>query len=186
MKDAGYAHMGVGGESGPDKARLASMAAISSPLLETTIAGATGVLVNITVSPDTQLEDVEIASSMITEEAHPDANIIWGTNFDPDLSDEIRVTIIATGFDNHGFGNARPETKRSNPMDEMYTSLDNVVSTPVQPTPVVETAQPTITEAPVVQQATPVENVPAPAPKSAETILDDDFNDIIGILRRGK
>ena len=99
MKNAGYAHMGVGSAKGADKAQLAAMAAISSPLLETSIAGATGVLVSITASEDIQLEEVDIASNMIHEEAHPDANIIWGATFDPTLTDEMRVTIVATGFD---------------------------------------------------------------------------------------
>ena len=99
MKDAGFAHMGVGSAKGPEKAQLAAMSAISSPLLETTIAGATGILVSITASPDVSLEDVDIASTMIQEEAHPDANIIWGAAFDPELEDEMRVTIIATGFE---------------------------------------------------------------------------------------
>ena len=99
MKNAGYAHMGVGSAKGADKAQLAAMAAISSPLLETSIAGATGVLVSITASDDIQLEEVDIASNLIHEEAHPDANIIWGATFDPTLKDEMRVTIVATGFD---------------------------------------------------------------------------------------
>jgi cell division protein FtsZ len=99
MKNAGFAHMGVGTAKGADKAQLAAMAAIKSPLLETSIAGARGVLVNITTSLDIQLEEVDMASQMIHEEAHPDANIIWGTTFDPDMMDEMRVTIIATGFD---------------------------------------------------------------------------------------
>ena len=99
MKNAGYAHMGVGAAKGQDKAQLAAMAAISSPLLETSIAGATGVLVSITSSENIELEEINIASNMIYEEAHPDANIIWGARFDPNLEDEMRVTIIATGFD---------------------------------------------------------------------------------------
>ena len=90
--------MGVGRAKGTDKAQIAAMAAISSPLLETSIAGATGVLVSITASEDIQLEEVETASRMICEEAHPDANIIWGASFAPELTDEMRVTIIATGF----------------------------------------------------------------------------------------
>ena len=98
MKNAGYAHMGVGAAKGADKAQLASMAAISSPLLETSIAGATGVLVCITASEDIQLDEVNLASQMIYEEAHPDATIIWGATLDPTLEDEMRVTIIATGF----------------------------------------------------------------------------------------
>ncbi len=98
MKSAGFAHMGVGSAKGADKAQLASMAAISSPLLETSIAGATGVLVCITASQDIQLDEVNLASQMIYEEAHPDATIIWGATLDPTLEDEMKVTIIATGF----------------------------------------------------------------------------------------
>ena len=99
MKDAGFAHMGVGIGRGEDKAAIAATTAISSPLLETSISGATGVLVNFTAPPDVTLDDVYLASSMIEKAAHPDANIIWGNAFDPALQDEIRITIIATGFD---------------------------------------------------------------------------------------
>ena len=100
MKDAGYAHMGVGSAKGAGKAENAAKAAISSPLLETSIAGAHGVIINITSSPDIGLEDVETAAGLITQSAHPDANIIWGPAFDENLSDEMRVTVVATGFDN--------------------------------------------------------------------------------------
>ena len=100
MKDAGYAHMGVGSAKGAGKAENAAKAAISSPLLETSIAGAHGVIINITSSPDIGLEDVETAAGLITQSAHPDSNIIWGTAFDENLSDEMRVTVVATGFDN--------------------------------------------------------------------------------------
>jgi len=100
MKNAGYAHMGVGTAKGADKAQLSAMSAISSPLLETNIAGARGVLVSITASSDIQLDEIDEASRLIREEAHPDANIIWGATFDPSMEDEMRVTIIATGFDN--------------------------------------------------------------------------------------
>ena len=99
MKGAGYAHMGIGSASGKDKAELAAKAAISSPLLETSIDGARGLLVSITASPDIGLEDVDTAIAMITNEAHPDANIIWGVAFDANLEDEMRISIIATGFD---------------------------------------------------------------------------------------
>ena len=99
MKNAGYAHMGVGSATGKDKAELAAKAAISSPLLETTIKGATGVIISITASPDVGLQDVDIASAMISAEANPDANVIWGVAFDPELEDEMRITIIATGFE---------------------------------------------------------------------------------------
>ncbi len=100
MKNAGFAHMGVGQAKGDDKASLAATMAISSPLLSTSIAGATGVLISITASPDIQLSEIDLASRMVQEEAHPDANIIWGTTFNENLNNEIRITIIATGFDN--------------------------------------------------------------------------------------
>ncbi|MCI8648535.1 MAG: cell division protein FtsZ [Anaerotruncus sp.] len=101
MKDAGYAHMGVGSASGKDKAKTAAAMAISSPLLETSINGAMGVILNITASPDIDLDDIDIASSMVHEAAHPDVNLIWGATFDESLNDEMRVTVIATRFDNN-------------------------------------------------------------------------------------
>ena len=107
MKDAGYAHMGVGSAKGAGKAENAAKAAISSPLLATSIAGAHGGLINITSSPDIGLEDVETAAGLITQSAHPDANIIWGTAFDENLSDEMRVTVVATGFDNKSASDLR-------------------------------------------------------------------------------
>ena len=100
MKDAGYAHMGVGRASGKDKAETAAQLAISSPLLETAINGAKGVIINITSSPDIGLEEIEIASSMITKQAHEEANIIWGAASDETMEDELSVTVIATGFTN--------------------------------------------------------------------------------------
>ncbi|MBQ7761140.1 MAG: cell division protein FtsZ [Clostridia bacterium] len=98
MKDAGMAHMGVGEATGENKAVEAAKMAISSPLLETSIKGANGVLISITVSEGVELDEADIASSMITNEAAGDANIIWGVNFDETLEDTIKVTIIATGF----------------------------------------------------------------------------------------
>ncbi len=99
MKDAGLAHMGVGHADGKDKAEAAANMAISSPLLETSIKGARGVLVNVTGSADITLEEVESCATLVQEAAHPDANIIFGATFDPNLEDEIRVTVIATGFE---------------------------------------------------------------------------------------
>ena len=99
MKDAGYAHMGVGTAVGKGKAEEAARIAVSSPLMETSIDGARGVLINITGSADMGLEDVEAAATLVQEAAHPDANIIFGATFDDSMDDTIRVTIIATGFD---------------------------------------------------------------------------------------
>ena len=99
MKNAGYAHMGVGHAAGKGKAEDAARMAVASPLMETSINGARGVLINITGSEDMGLEDVEAAANLVQEAAHPDANIIFGATFDDTMQDEIRVTVIATGFD---------------------------------------------------------------------------------------
>ncbi len=101
MKNAGFAHMGNGRAEGKNKAEDAAKMAISSPLMETSINGAKGVLINITGSEDMSLEDVEAAANLVQEAAHPEANIIFGASFDSSLKDEISVTVIATGFDDN-------------------------------------------------------------------------------------
>ncbi len=99
MRDAGFAHMGVGRAAGKGKAEEASRMAVQSPLLETSINGAKGVLINVTGSMDIGLEEVEVACNLVQQAAHRDANIIFGAAFDEALEDEIRVTVIATGFE---------------------------------------------------------------------------------------
>lgn len=99
MKDAGYAHMGMGVADGKDKAEKAAAMAIASPLLETSINGARGVIINITASSDIGLDEIDVASTMIHNAAHPDVNLIWGAAFDDNLKDQMMVTVIATGFD---------------------------------------------------------------------------------------
>ena len=123
MQNAGMAHMGVGRAAGKNKAEEAAKMAISSPLLETSINGAKGVLVNVTGSMDIGLEEVETAANLVQQAAHPDALIIFGAAFDDTLEDEIRVTVIATGFEereendsNNLFSNAR-EKKRREPQN---------------------------------------------------------------------
>ena len=98
MKNAGMAHMGVGRAAGKGKAEEAARMAISSPLLETSIHGARGVLINVTGSMDIGLEEVEQAASLVQDAVHPDALTIFGATFDESMDDEIRVTVIATGF----------------------------------------------------------------------------------------
>ena len=98
MKNAGMAHMGVGRAAGKGKAEEAARMAISSPLLETSINGARGVLINVTGSMDMGLEEVEQAASLVQDAVHPDALTIFGATFDESMDDEIRVTVIATGF----------------------------------------------------------------------------------------
>jgi len=99
MKNAGFAHMGVGRAEGKGKAEEAARSAIESPLLETSINGARGVIVNITGPLDMGLEDVDTAANLIQKAAHEDANIIFGAAFSDELDDELMITVIATDFD---------------------------------------------------------------------------------------
>ena len=100
MLDTGSALMGIGHASGERRAVEAANMAISSPLLETSIEGAKGVLLNITGGSDLGLFEVNEAAETIAQAAEPDANIIFGAVIDPNCNDEIRITVIATGFDN--------------------------------------------------------------------------------------
>lgn len=182
MKNAGYAHMGVGSAKGDDKAQLAAMAAISSPLLETSIAGAMGVLVSITASEDIQLQEIEAASQRIYDEAHPDANIIWGAAFDPSLEDEIRITIIATGFDNakaraesagkssaHKEEEAKIATSTMAAVEEIANAIEAENHVPVAPAAVEEA--PAVNHPPVQKEATIVNKIPSrePAPETIDS-----------------
>ena len=99
---SGMAYMGMGSATGKDKAQIAANMAISSPLLEASIKGAKGVIISISASADVGLEDVESASAMISAECDPDASVIWGVSFNPELEDEMRITIVAAGFDENG------------------------------------------------------------------------------------
>ena len=112
MKETGDALMGIGVASGDNRTMEAARAAISSPLLETSIDGARGVLLNITGGSDLGLFEVNEAADIVAEAADPDANIIFGAVIDDSLQDEVRVTVIATGFDNRA-------SERRQLMDEL-------------------------------------------------------------------
>jgi len=99
MSEGGAALMAVGKASGEDRARVAAEQAISSQLLDITIDGARGILFNITGGPDLTLFEVNQAAAIIKETAHPDVNLIFGAVIDPALRDEVRITVIATGFE---------------------------------------------------------------------------------------
>lgn len=99
MLDRGLAHMGVGTGKGDDRAQDAAKQAISSPLLETSIEGATGILLNVTGGSDLGLLEISEAAEIVQNAADPDANIIFGAVIDENLKDEIRITVIATGFE---------------------------------------------------------------------------------------
>lgn len=99
MKDAGSALLGIGIGVGESRAQMAARAAISSPLLELSIQGAKGVLFNIAGGPDMTMNEVDQAARIIQETADADANIIFGATISPKLSDQMRITVVATGFD---------------------------------------------------------------------------------------
>jgi cell division protein FtsZ len=109
MHDAGSALMGIGAAAGENRAAEAAKIAISSPLLEESVEGATGILLNITGGNDLGLFEVNEAAEIVNQASDPSANIIFGAVIDPAMSDEVRVTVIATGFDH---GRARPSSAR--------------------------------------------------------------------------
>ncbi|MBQ8057476.1 MAG: cell division protein FtsZ [Ruminococcus sp.] len=127
MKDAGYAHMGIGKATGKDKAAVAAEMAISSALLETSIDGAESVIINITASPDITLEDIDAASTMISQKASESANIIWGAVINEEMKDEISVTVIAAGCGSNtdnskAFPSSAPEKVETAPTVEVDSS----------------------------------------------------------------
>ena len=121
MSQAGSALMGIGVAKGENRALEAAKAAIESPLLETAIEGAKGVLLNITGSSNLGLHEVNEAAAIVTEAADPDANIIFGAVIDESLGDEIRITVIATGFDQH-----RPKRTKLEDFDFKSFVDDNI------------------------------------------------------------
>ena len=174
MANSGYAHMGVGSASGKDKAEVAAKMAISSPLLETSIGGASGVVISIVASPDVGLEDVDVASTMISNECNPDANVIWGVVFDSELEDEMRITIVATGFEKKPGDEMRTVSPLAVKKDKAEKKEEKpaVVATPVAPKTEAAPAAPVV-EAPVAE---------APKAKKSDDVfdLDDFFGDMFG------
>ena len=180
MKDAGYAHMGMGEGTGKGMAEEAARSAIHSPLLETTIAGAKGVLISVTVSPDIPLEEIEAASALITDEAAEDATVIWGAAFDPSLEDTMKVTIIATGFENKNEVDAAFNKKAESGLRPVAYGKKSPAA--VKPeTKVVEQQKP-VQKKPVQ----PVEPEPEDEKDDDSAISEDDFNEIIKMLNMNK
>ena len=122
MKNSGDAHMGVGVATGKDKAEVAANAAITSKLIETSMNGSKGVIINITGPSDIGLEEVTAASAIVAEAADENANIIWGAQIDDSLEDEIRVTVIATGAPNE---NDKHRKSSGGALDDIFSSTDN-------------------------------------------------------------
>jgi cell division protein FtsZ len=119
MSEGGAALMAVGHANGEERARVAAEMAISSHLLDITIDGARGILFNVTGGPNLTLFEVNQAAAIIKETAHPDVNLIFGAVIDPKIGDEIRITVIATGFDSNG---VRPN-ERPIKLEELQTPL---------------------------------------------------------------
>ncbi|MBQ8995948.1 MAG: cell division protein FtsZ [Oscillospiraceae bacterium] len=166
MRNMGYAHMGVGRGQGKDKARVAATSAIESPLLETKIDGAKGIILNIIASADIDLNDVELAANMFKEAADSEANIIWGVAFSDTMEDEMSITAIATGFDE----------MLSQPAPQPVVAASPKESSPeVAPAPAPQ---------PAAEEPAPT---PAPQPETAKqdtsTWSIDDFDDFIKILQ---
>jgi len=116
MRDAGSALMGIGRASGENRAAEAARIAVSSPLLEASIEGATGILLNITGGSDIGLFEVNEAAEVVTGAADQNANVIFGAVIDDSLSEEVQVTVIATGFGGQGRRRRRRESEREPPI----------------------------------------------------------------------
>ncbi len=177
MKDAGYAHMCVASAKGKDKAETAARNAITSPLLETSIAGARKILLNFTADSNIDLEDIYRAADIIKEEAHPDVDIIWGVILDDTLQDELRIAVIASCFD---------ESVVSAPVKKTQTvvtpseSFFNIPAAP-KPEPVAAPAAQTTDYEPVVATRQPrtgsvqrPNGNERPATRRASSVVDDD------------
>ena len=124
MSERGMALMGTGASNGENKALEAAENAISSPLLEDlSIQGAKGILINITGGADLTLYDINEASTLVQEQAHEDANIIFGAVINDNMDGEVRVTVIATGFGN-GVTEVKFDTKETSPVKRVFTKLD--------------------------------------------------------------
>jgi cell division protein FtsZ len=183
MKNAGMAHMGVGRAAGKGKAEEAARMAISSPLLETSIEGAHGVLINVTGSMDIGLEEVEQAASLVQEAVSPDALTIFGATFDETLEDEIRVTVIATGFDQE---DKKPANEEFLP-PEFRTNATQPAAPqePVKPAEPMQPAQPVVTAAPAAEPAVSPAGVKLPEPLEEDDKNDDDpFDEIFKIFQK--
>lgn len=160
MKDAGFAHIGTGKAAGKEKAIEAAKMAISSPLLETSIENARGIILSIVGSDDIGLDEVDAAASMVQQAAHPEAHIIFGASIDEELDDEMRVVVIATGF-------------------------DNVPNSAVGTSPVVPKQQNNATQSPYNNARDNVANNQQAEPeKSAESV--DPYEQILRIFNHGK
>ena len=171
MKDKGLAHMGIGTASGENRAIEAAKEAIQSPLLETSIRGAKGVLLNVAGGANLTLFEANAASSLVTESCDPEANIIFGTSIREDLGEDITITVIATGF----------ESNPSQGFEESYKNRGtNRPSEIVSKKAVEEVA---VTKEEKIEQKIEEKKV---EPKKPSYDIDDDLPPIPVLLRRNR
>jgi cell division protein FtsZ len=139
MRDAGSALMGIGVASGENRAGEAARSAVSSPLLEASIEGATGILLNVTGGPEMGLFEVNEAAEVVTSAADQNANVIFGAVIDHAMKDEVRVTVIATGFGPERYRRRKREEKPAEdqesvrstpPIDEGFDLPDDILEVP--------------------------------------------------------
>lgn len=167
MTNAGSALMGIGTGQGDNRAQAAARAAVSSPLLEISMEGARGVLFNITGGADLAMSEVDEAAKIIAEAADPDANIIFGTTIDENLKDQIKITVIATGFDP-----MKAQMQQFVPSHVIRPSISSNQATPtntVQSTSVNTTSNSNVTNPP-----TPPAPTASPADDNAQEVTDDE------------
>ena len=144
LRGAGTALFGIGAAKGEDRATQAAEIAISSPLLEESIEGAHGALINIAGPSDLKLQEASAATELVRKAIHPEAQIIWGLSLDDSYGDEVRVTVIAAGFDSH----PKSEDSKAGAFVDMQAGVDPVApahsttAAPSKPVDTVETAEP--------------------------------------------
>jgi len=171
MAGAGTALMGIGSARGDDRATGAAEIAISSPLLEASIDGARGVLLSVSGGSDLGLFEINEAARLVAEAAHPEANIIFGAVIDDALGDEVRVTVIAAGFDSGQPGPMKPVVTKE--------PVRPVVTAPVvAPEPGTTTRPAEPVEAPAGREEP---KTPAPAPKPRTILFDDATSDDLDV-----
>jgi cell division protein FtsZ len=169
MSNAGSALMGIGSARGEDRARAAAETAVSSPLLEASIDGAHGVLLSIAGGSDLGLFEVSDAANLIQGAAHEDANIIFGTVIDDALGDEVRVTVIAAGFEGGQPPRRQPGISRA---ADLRTHQTRPTQTPAEPEPAVASNNHSSTShtAPAESTAPALHPPPVPLPPSRVTV----------------
>jgi cell division protein FtsZ len=187
MSEGGAALMAVGRAAGEDRARKAAEEAISSSLLDVTIDGARGILFNVTGGPNMSLFEVNEAAAIIKETSHPDVNLIFGAVIDDNMSDEVRITVIATGFEQSRVTSRRPvKASAASPRDRANPAVT------AAPRPVARPAQPP-QQAQPPDAATRDEDEPAAPPQSQVRKVEEEFTsrvydtddlDIPAFLRR--